>query len=379
MAGYIMTMGDVGQLRDTISRGSYGTLLSPPSGTWLQHHEGTFADFATMREGDEVYFFSDRRLYGIGRLTPVAGEVVHANTEDAHVPEPLGAEVRQLLPSPIPEREIRWLCTFAPDPRFFQDGVDMDDVLESNPAAFRMLRVLWKLSFVKVDDVESQALRDVFLRRAHLRSGAVEAAPSLTSRHEHEHGRIASDRRPVHDLSPQDLLAACADGPVVRHEMALEAGLLYQLSREEVDTVARFGRWDYLTHQVPASPFKPVDYMDRMDVFGYRYVPGHHPTIARYLVAELKREVATAADVQQALKYVDWIRSEYASGDYEMVEAFLVAARFDDSALDAARRDAERRYTVGRRPPESRIWRNLNLLTYRFEPDGRLSFAAVEL
>jgi hypothetical protein len=40
----------------------------------------------------------------------------------------------------------------------------MDDVLASNPDAFKMLRVLWKLSFIKIDDVENKALYDIILK-----------------------------------------------------------------------------------------------------------------------------------------------------------------------------------------------------------------------
>ena len=36
----------------------------------------------------------------------------------------------------------------------------MDDVLASNPSQFRMLRAFWKLSFIKIDDDENQALID---------------------------------------------------------------------------------------------------------------------------------------------------------------------------------------------------------------------------
>ena len=48
--------------------------------------------------------------------------------------------------------------------------------------------------------------------------------------------------------------------------MALEATLCDVLTRHD-DTV--FGHWDYISRQVVASPFKPVDYMDRIDIFGY--------------------------------------------------------------------------------------------------------------
>ena len=49
--------------------------------------------------------------------------------------------------------------------------------------------------------------------------------------------------------------------------MAIEAGLIHQLSINDPHTCDLFGEWDYLSHQVIASPFKPIDYMDKMDLF----------------------------------------------------------------------------------------------------------------
>ena len=54
--------------------------------------------------------------------------------------------------------------------------------------------------------------------------------------------------------------------------MALEAGILFQLTNKYEDTVNIFGSWDYLSHQVVASPFKPIDYMDKwifLDIHSY--------------------------------------------------------------------------------------------------------------
>src|SRR4051812_44960519 len=95
----------------------------------------------------------------------------------------------------------------------------------------------------------------------------------------------------------------------LRHEKAGETGLIYQLTSLEPETVDLFGKWDYLSHQVAASPFKPVDYMDKMDVFGYRNIPGHAPTVAQYLVIELKKGIIGRDDLLQLMKYVDWVKN----------------------------------------------------------------------
>ena len=58
-------------------------------------------------------------------------------------------------------------------------------------------------------------------------------------------------------------------GGDIKHEMAIEAAILHKLSN---DSETLFGKWDYISHQVPASPFKPVDYMDRIDIFAYKFI-----------------------------------------------------------------------------------------------------------
>jgi hypothetical protein len=48
MAGYIFSLDNPESLRLYTQSGVYATKLSPPVGAWGIHHEGTFADYATM-------------------------------------------------------------------------------------------------------------------------------------------------------------------------------------------------------------------------------------------------------------------------------------------------------------------------------------------
>jgi hypothetical protein len=148
--------------------------------------------------------------------------------------------------------------------------------------------------------------------------------------------------------------------------MAIEGGILHQLSAKDPDICAVFGDWDYLSHQVIASPFKPIDYMDKMDLFGYSYVPGFRPTKSRFLVGEIKKDAAGIQDVDQLLKYVDWVRDEYCFGDYSMITAFLVAYEFNQGTVRHARRVGTRRYVAGVRPAQSLEWNDLRLVKYSF-------------
>ena len=71
--------------------------------------------------------------------------------------------------------------------------------------------------------------------------------------------------------------------------MALEAAVVDTLATNK-NTV--LGEWDYISHQVIASPFKPIDYMDKIDVFGYRYIKGYK-TKSKFLIIELKKDNAS--------------------------------------------------------------------------------------
>jgi hypothetical protein len=118
--------------------------------------------------------------------------------------------------------------------------------------------------------------------------------------------------------------------------------------------------------------------MDKIDVFGAAFIEGHAPSVSRLLVAELKKDVAGAAFVEQVMKYVDWVKDEYAHQDYSHIKAFLVAYDFDAAALEQHRESAVRIYTDGRRPPVSKEWRDLTLVRYRYAPNTeRLEFEVV--
>jgi hypothetical protein len=371
MAGYVVVLGDEASLRACVEKGVYGTVLrSVPDGWWATPYEATFGDYVTMSQGDNIYFFIQRMLYGVGRLVSVVGDCKHLNFPDASEPKPW--TYQQVKPQLLWDEGVqsvqqRWLCTFEPDPHFFVRGVDMDDVLASNPAAFRMLRVMERRSFIKVDDDENQALRDVILKA----NQDAMAAPSPGGNvHQDNHGQahatIAGRHSTGNSFDAGTLMDACASGTSLGHEMALEVGLLHQLSAGDPHATQILGDWDYLSHQVVASPFKPPRWVDWMDVFGYSYVPNYRPTVARYLAGEVKKGDAIPDDVEQVMKYVDWVKDEYAHGDYSMIHSFLVARSFPTVVVQRRDDVGRRIFTVRRRPAVTQEWKELKLLEYQY-------------
>lgn len=367
MPGYLFTFSNLDEMRRCISKGCYSTFMSP---AWSNPTSGTLGDYVTMKAGDNVYFFSKRKIYGIGKIVDVEpGRCVTENFAGATSKKPVIWE--DIAASAIMDgrdregRIHRWIIAFEQDPFFFDKGIDMDDLLSSNPTAFRSLRVFWKRSFIKLDDEENEAFRAALLRinLSELNDRHGELLPHRSF------DALAKGREP--DVPALLASSRKADGSLTS-EYLLEVGLLYQLSRFDPPTCEVFGKWDYLSHQVAASPFKPVDYMDHMDVFGYRWIKDYRPVIERYLVAELKKGRAIASDVSQVMKYVDWAHEEYAHGDYSLIQAFLVAHRFAGTVSSTG--VSQRDYVVGHRPAEARAWKNLSYVRYYVRDDGYIVF-----
>ncbi|MBM6972099.1 hypothetical protein H6A17_13820, partial [Mordavella massiliensis] len=124
------------------------------------------------------------------------------------------------------------------------------------------------------------------------------------------------------------------------------------------------GKWDFIARQYPASPPKPSEYMETMDLFGYRYVDGFPNAISKYLIIELKRGEIIEDNIRQTMKYVDWISKEYTHGDYSMIMAYTIGV---DDQIDINKWGStiiERNYIVEGRPVENKRWSDLKILSY---------------
>lgn len=364
MAGYIFTLNHMNSLKKIIKNGIYSTNLSEPKNNlWKIHHEGTFTDYLSMKEGDNVYFFIKRKIYGIGELINLNFDCKFLNYPTADIPKkPLYKDVKNELLLNETELSInnRCICTFKPSPRFFENGIDMDDVLSSNPERFRMLRAFWKVSFIKIDDEENKALIDIILKRNEVHLTGSKGSFEFDSSFQDSLKYKLSKK---YKLVSNNILNYCSKGDYIRHEMAIESYIADIVSNSKNNI---FGHWDYVSHQVVASPFKPIDYMDKMDIFGYRYIEGFD-TISRYLLIEIKKDKATFEAVDQVMKYVDWINQEYAHGDYSMINAFIVAYDFPEKVIEYKNNICKRNYIRGRRPTVSDEWANVRLIKYKYD------------
>lgn len=377
MAGYLFSLNSIQSLIESINLGVYSTLISEPNNNiWRIQHEGTFADYCSMKEGDNVYFFFERKIYGIGKLININGSCKFLNYPNANFPDNQNyIDIQNDLLYDNGENSLnnRFICTFEPFPFFFQNGIDMDETLSSAPEKFKILRAFWKLSFIKFSDTENQAFKDIILRRNIDTINHPDNDNTFESNYLVNHNIIREKTNNNFDyqlnIAPF-LNTINNENGSLRHEMAIEASLIYQITNNSQNAITIFGSWDYITHQVIASPFKPIDYMDKMDVFGYKYIQNQKPTISDYLVVEIKKDEINSQDILQLMKYVDWVKNEYAYGDYSMIKAFMLGYSYTQDALDTFLENVERKFIKGVRPSISTEWKNVKLVQYRFNEES---------
>lgn len=374
MAGYLITLNDEKSLAEIVNYGIYSTIMSSPKhSSWGISHEGTFADYLSMKSGDLIFFFVKRKIYGCGKLENVGDDCKYLNYISAG--EPNGdrsddySKTRLLS---FGNNQNRCFCTFVPYPAFFKKGIDMDAILQNNKDPFRSIRTLWKLSFIKLDDDESKALFSVLVKNNENVLNNLEEQYLFDSSFHSQLRRVSLYKYKMHR---QFLISNCKDkiNNHLKHEMALEASLCEILSTENRKP---FGKWDYISHQVAASPFKPIDYMDKMDIFGYRYIAGYDIK-SKYMIAELKKGEATVEIVEQIMKYVDWVSNEYANKDYSMIEAYIIASSFGDKVIDLVKKHCVRNFTKGYRPAEFCEWNDVKMVRYKVQEDD-IVFSLVE-
>lgn len=166
MAGYVFAIGgDTEIIKICAERGVYATRLNSLAS---RPFEATLADYVSMKPGDNVYFFSERKIYGIGELVAVGPDCKYSNFPGSSTCAAVDyADVRDDLLVDSGEDSVwyRWLCTFKASPYFFEEGIDTDEVLVYKPNTFKMLRAFWNVSFIKLGDEENESLKEILLLR----------------------------------------------------------------------------------------------------------------------------------------------------------------------------------------------------------------------
>jgi hypothetical protein len=374
MSGYIFALDSLDTLRLYAENGVYATKISRPDHHWNVNHLYTLGDYLTMRPGDLVFFFIKRKIYGVGRLVRAtesdSANIALCNYPESHMP---GRDYTQseLLWDEHDGLDRPWLCLFEPFPYFFKHGLDMDEVLDADVrGVVQALRVFERVSFVQMRDDEANLLYDLLVRR--FGESDAECFEDLHASSHQEIRKTLATTSKDYSIDTRELIRGYVQpNGEVRSEAALEAWLIDQIGRRNASVGAILGSWAFVTHQVPASPHKPTQYMDRIDVLGWetrQLAESARPTINRFKVVEVKRDRLAGPygeeTIAQLMKYVDWITAHEAGGDYSMVDAYLIARDFSEDTIQYCLEKAKREFVFQRRPFVSRTWDNVTLAGY---------------
>ena len=340
-SGWIFNLDSIQSLKHYIKNGVYSTKVKPSTNNgWNAAYTGTIADYASMRAGDLVYFFIRRKIYGVGQLIDLEGtnSCVFCNFENALLPQtPQKFQFPQkkflsenlfYYENDVWDKEFeegrtfqqRWFCTFKPSPVFY-DGVDMDDLLKQDESHrdLRGLRTFWKLSFIKLSPSENEIFLN-FIKEKQLKPLGYQSS------YNDNHKFLKNRYKTKYEFNLKKLVKANTNkNGSLKSEMVLESYILNNFEKPKIKNI--FGSWDYFSHQVTASPFKPRDYMDKMDIYGYSGGEGGVFNAKKHLLIEIKKGKATQRDVNQALKYVEWLKWEY--GTEKDINAYLIAFDFE--------------------------------------------------
>ena len=375
MAGFIFSISGSDALegvKECIRKGCYAAQVPQDleSSKSKQVIASVLADYLSMVEGDNVYFLSKRKIYGIGKLVSLAPgtSCCIKNYPSACVFETQPVVPEGEIPVVEDSTQYRWACFFRPDNEFFSQGVDMDDALTYKPSAFKMLRAFQDRSFIKIDDEENQALKE-YIYLSNQNNNAYFQFEQT------EHARIALTDLTSYLIQSKETTVNLHD-PVTFEagfEMLVEAAVIEELKKP----TGCFGNWDYITHQVIASPFKPLAYIDKIDVFAYRFLgtfPGAQKPVEKYLIIELKKGKGNRGTALQTMRYVDWVCKEYTAGDYSRIEAKVIARSYTRNINQHHDEDCTRHFIVKTHPVVSQRWDSLSFFTYRVEENGDIVF-----
>jgi len=137
VAGIIINLGAGDALDRYRGCGAYSTILHRKGYTrkgWGTAGEATIADYLSVTEGDQVFLFSRRFIYGIGNVVRLPGARAAALS---NYPQSWDLRIRfggkaLWCNEPDDLADHPFVIFFEPSPHWFPNGVDMDEVLAAD-------------------------------------------------------------------------------------------------------------------------------------------------------------------------------------------------------------------------------------------------------
>lgn len=257
-----------------------------------------------INEWDNIYFFIDRKIYWVWKVLRKGDSIIR--------------------------KDDKWNLWFYFDDLFWNDSyynwVDMDELLFSDSNSYPMIRVMDWVSYIKLDIEENLRLRGFLLKN----SKKITLKPNKNSQKTNNifwENLVNNFYRDWKDK--------------ISNEKVIETWLLNLFVNNKSKFEKYFWNLDYLSSQIPASPQKPVDYMDKMDLFWYKLIDDKHIlTKSKFVIIELKKGTLTSDDINQLLKYIDYVAKNYCWWNYSMINAYLIWSSFSQiKKIDKNKKD----------------------------------------
>lgn len=404
MKGIVFTSDSIESVHRGMSDGRFGVRIRSTPAIFFP----TVADFAAVEAGDLVFFFARRFFFGVGRVvgeeSKCAGILNYPSALRWPLPERVPAGESCLVEGTA-KAKMRIVVGIEPVGEWYEDGVDIDDVLSAPGSEWAAsLRLMAGKSFHFLAHEEATWLAQLLHRRLGLNS---ERLPVQTGDVKRFHRAIRNGG--AEHLSIQDFVASRPASfldthDLFRRESLLHAALIERLRRDRHGSPLGPPKRSvvYLNsfHEYWASPAKQAGDADRLDVLAT-----YHPSVkgddfkrsapvalhvceAKAKYRPTKQEPAKL--VAQGLKYVDFLARRVTAGDYAPITLSLLLGRPSPRARSAFEyrtaliaeltANGLRRYTIGARQAgnANRTWNAVQLLEYHWSrEDGELVVAKV--
>lgn len=279
-----------------IQRGVYGGIQSQGSTKSDQINSEIIAGFAGVKSGDFIFFYvKNRGIYGLWK-------VISDPFFDA---ARIWNEPNQLYP---------YRVLFAPTVRKFSVPVAMADILD-----LRDKGKIWTFDLGPITKKSHQPIttnEGKELLRLILRNNPIFVEPDI----------IPNPYSPS-TTNPLPLSFNCDNNGRLKYEGYLNAWFMQAFSQGKLKNLIGDYR-DFLN-------FVPTSFNKVMDVFLTHVTTIDSVDILhKFTCIELKTGTVSEDDLNQIIKYENWLIRKLADGDSEMVQSILVGFEFDDRVVE---------------------------------------------
>lgn len=282
-----------------------------------------YADMKTIRKNDIIFVHAGQRIYGAFRA-------ITEFCEDSKTPKYLLSNNIHYFPDPK-NKQSGWKNHIKVIPKIgFYRKLSISHFIDAN-----------RLNLCFEDSVDSNEIFDLKLKKKiwsvperWLYTEASRTVRPITEQESLELLKILErmnadnpKRRLVKSFNPLNYLPIqfVLNPNIVENEKIIEGWVLENIGRNtNLDT--SLGQFTSFGNNMPAA------YLQFMDIFGYQELP---MGLKIYKVIEVKKEeCAFPNDINQLLKYVDWVVENIANGDYKLVEGAIIAKDFNTDCIN---------------------------------------------